>query len=116
MKTETVYFSNLGISIDYIIGQNASENFDIIDKANSSDLWFHAKDYSSAHVIATNVDKINKKNLKHIIKRGGLLCKQYTNKIKSMKQVEVIWTDINNVSKTEIQGTVFTHNTKTIII
>jgi predicted ribosome quality control (RQC) complex YloA/Tae2 family protein len=116
MKTETVYFSNLGLSIDYVIGQNANENFDIIDKANSNDLWFHAKDYSSAHVISTNIDTINKKNLKYIIKRGGLLCKQYTNKIKSMKNVEVIWTDINNVSKTETLGTVNTHNTKTIIV
>lgn len=116
MKTETVYFSNLGISIDYIIGQNANENFDIIDKANSNDLWFHAKDYSSAHVIATKIDTLNKKDLKYIIKRGGLLCKQYTNKIKSMKNVEVIWTDIHNVSKTKILGTVNIHSTKTIIV
>jgi len=44
-----------------------------------------------------------------------ILCKSNTNKIKSIKNIEIIYTFIKNVTKTDVLGCVVTKNTKTII-
>jgi len=51
----------------------------------------------------------------YIIKVGALLCKNNTNKLKSIKNVEIMYTYIKNIVKTEVPGCVISQNTKTII-
>jgi hypothetical protein len=60
-------------------------------------------------------DDLDKKQKQQIIKQGALLCKQYS-RMKSMKNVEIIYTKIENVEKTNIVGTVSTFKNKTILV
>jgi len=115
MKTENVFIKALNREIVFDIGKNQNENFDIIDNNEPNDLWFHAKDESSCHVICKLPNDIEKKNLRYIIKIGALLCKANTNKLKNVNNVPIIYTKLKNITKTEIAGCVQTQNTKTII-
>ena len=83
MKTETVFIQALDREILFYIGKNQKENFAVIDMGFEDDLWFHAKDESSCHVVCQIPDDIdiNKKELQSIIKTGALLCKNNTNKL-----------------------------------
>ena len=89
MKTEVVTFMNTSLEITYLIGENANDNFEILNKASGDDIWFHANNISSCHIIATNLQKCSKKERLIIIKRGAFLCKQNTSKIKSLQNIEI---------------------------
>jgi predicted ribosome quality control (RQC) complex YloA/Tae2 family protein len=117
MKIEKILIQRLDKEITFIIGKNKSENFEVIDMGSKNDLWFHADDISSCHVICLLSDIINidKKDLRYVIKTGALLCKNNTNKLKSLKNVEIIYTQIKNITKTDVEGCVITQNTKSII-
>ncbi len=117
MKTETIYFNHLQREITYYIGKNDKDNFEIIDASNPNDIWFHANNISSSHVILklSNIDtNIDKKDLRQLIKKGALLCKQNTNKLNNNNIFEFIYTEIKNIEKTDKIGCVITKNTKTI--
>ena len=116
MKTEILFLQGLNREITFYVGQNKHENFDVIDKGQPDDLWFHSNDMSSCHVIANVPDDLSNKQKKYVIKAGALLCKKYTNKLKNLNNVEIIYTKIKNVTKTKTPGCVTTQNTKTIII
>ena len=116
MKIEKILIQGLDREITFIIGKNKSDNFAVIDMGSENDLWFHAKDITSCHVVCLLSDTdIDKKDLRYIIKTGALLCKNNTNKLKSMKNVEIIYTQIKNITKTDCEGCVITRNTKSII-
>jgi predicted ribosome quality control (RQC) complex YloA/Tae2 family protein len=130
----TRYIPELKKMIVYKIGKDAQNNFELIDAADNNDLWFHLNNAPSCHVIAClkniqyttrddelpnfydiDFDSLNKKEKQQIITQGSLLCKQYS-KLKSLKNVEVIYTKIENIQKTDIPGSVLTKNTKIIIV
>jgi predicted ribosome quality control (RQC) complex YloA/Tae2 family protein len=115
MKTESIFIKEAKREVTYYIGKSQEENFSVIDKGNPDDLWFHAADISSCHVVCEVPDDINKKELRYIITTGALLCKNNTNKLKSIKNVNIIYTKISNVVKTDVPGCVLTNNTKTIV-
>ena len=116
MKTESIFIQVLKREIVFNIGQNQSENFEVIDSAEEHDLWFHAKNISSCHVICKLPNDIDKKDLRYIIKIGALLCKNNTNNLKSFKNVEIIYTQIKNITKTNKLGCVTATNTKNMIL
>ena len=64
--------------IVYKIGENSKDNFVIIDNSLPTDLWFHIEGCSSCHVIASIPQdiKLDKKQLRQIIKQGALVCKE----------------------------------------
>jgi predicted ribosome quality control (RQC) complex YloA/Tae2 family protein len=130
----TRFIPSLKINVLYKIGKNAKNNFELIDEADSHDIWFHIKDVSSCHVIAClkniryttrddelpnyydiDFDTLDKKEKQQIVTQGALLCKQFS-KLKSAKNVEVIYTKIEHVEKTNVLGTVLTKNTKVIVV
>jgi|TARA_B110000008_G_scaffold278186_1_gene321243 predicted ribosome quality control (RQC) complex YloA/Tae2 family protein len=113
--SKIISFPKLHIDVEYVIGKNAQENFEIIDDAEDHHIWFHVHGHSSSHVIAKLDDELNKKDLRYIIKQGAILCKQYS-KLKSNKNVEIVYTTIENITKTEIPGSVITENEKKITI
>ena len=115
MKTEIVFIKELKREVTYYIGKNQEENFSVIDKGNPDYLWFHAADISSCHVVCEVPDDINKKELRYIITTGALLCKNNTNKLKSIRNVNILYTKISNVIKTDVSGCVLTNNTKIIV-
>lgn len=118
MKTQVVYFDNIQKEIIYLIGENSVDNFGVIDASSDKDIWFHSKEGSSCHVVAKIPDhpSLNKKELLTIYKKGGLLCKLNTTKLKKQPNVEIIYTQIGNITKTNIDGLVHTTETKTIIL
>jgi predicted ribosome quality control (RQC) complex YloA/Tae2 family protein len=108
MKSEQVSIGNHLIT--YYIGQNAADNFDVIDKAESNtDLWFHAAAESSCHVVAILPSSVplDKKTYRQMVKRGALLCKQHTNKIRSVDKTAIVYAPILNVKKGAVIGQVF---------
>lgn len=116
MKIENLFLQGLNKEITFYIGQNKNENFDVIDKGKPNDLWFHANNLSSCHIVAIIPKDISNRDKKYIIKAGALLCKKYTNKLKYVKDVEIIFTQIKNVEKTNHPGCVIIKEKKEIIV
>jgi len=116
MKTEILFINGLNREITFYIGKNQNENFDVIDMGEDEDIWFHANNISSSHVVAIIPKDIIKKEIYYIIKTGALLCKINTNKLKSLKKVEFIYTQIKNIKKTDIVGCVNVENQKFITL
>jgi predicted ribosome quality control (RQC) complex YloA/Tae2 family protein len=106
-----------GIDIQYLIGENAKDNFRIIDLAKSSDIWFHVYEKSSCHIIAVLPSGValHKKEIQYIVKQGAVLCKQHS-RYASDKKVTIIYTTIDQVIKTNIPGMVETRYVKNIVI
>jgi len=117
MKIETVWIPSIAMDVEYVVGTSQKDHFDMIDESNPGDIWFHAKNESSCHVICRiPTAKIDRKQTHSVIKAGALLCKQYTNKLKSAKNVAIIYTPIRNITKTDVAGRVIALETKDILV
>ena len=116
MKEQPIFIQPLNQFITYKIGQNQSEHFSIIDSSGQNDFWFHANGESSCHVVCSVPPEIKKEDLRYLIKQGAVLCKQNTNKLKSQKNVEIIYAKIKDITKTNIAGSVNVLNSKIIKI
>ena len=117
MRKITKYIDAIKEYVEFRVGQNAKENFDLIDDSKADDIWFHISQVSSCHVVASiPVDKNYDKNiLKKIAVQGAVICKQFS-KYKSEKVVHVIYTPIHHLIKTPTVGAVSVEEYKTIII
>jgi len=114
---QEIQIPSLQCNVLYTIGKNSQSNFDIIDAASPNDLWFHIQGESSCHVIASiPLDKkLDKKQLRQIVTQGAVLCKSKS-RYKSNKNVSIIYTKVENVTKSDPVGTVIAENIKTIVI
>jgi predicted ribosome quality control (RQC) complex YloA/Tae2 family protein len=115
MKTISKYIDCINADIVFKIGQNAQDNFDMIDSAEPTDLWFHIDGRASLHVIVSIPEGVNKKQLLRIVTQGAVVCKQFS-KYASEKKVEIIYAKIQDVVKTNVVGSVTLTKSKTIII
>lgn len=116
MKTISKYIDCIKTDIVFRIGQNAAENFDIIDASSQTDLWCHISDAPSCHVVASLSDHpYDKKQLHKIAIQGAMLCKQ-NSKFRSDKNVAVVYCRIADLEKLETVGSVHLHRSKTIVI
>lgn len=89
--------------IIYKLGQNAQENFDLIDQAllNNKDYWWvHLNDYPSGHCIIETT-KINNQ----MINVAGRLIKMHS-KYDSLKSLKLVYTQVKNIKKTQTLGQV----------
>jgi predicted ribosome quality control (RQC) complex YloA/Tae2 family protein len=111
MKIYSTYIPKMKSFVEFKIGMNAEENFKIIDESSPNDIWFHINNRPSEHVVARIPENITKKGLSSIIKQGCNICKHHS-KYSSEKNVEVIYTKIENITKTIIIGTVEVKNEK----
>lgn len=116
MKIETIFVQGLNKEITFMIGKDKDDNFAIIDESDMTDLWIHANGHSSCHVVCKIPLGSNKKELKYIIKMGAILCKKYTNKLKSLQNVEFVYSDVKNVQKTNVIGCVTVSERKYITL
>ncbi len=90
LKTmKDIIFNNTHI----LIGQNASENWQIIDDSSNAYYWFHLKSFPSCHVIVQS-DDISQ----DLILYAAQLCKTHT-KYKNLTNVKVSYTPISNITK-----------------
>lgn len=114
---QEILIPSLQKKILYTVGKNSQNNFDIIDAASPNDLWFHIESESSCHVIASvPIEiKLDKKQLRQIVTQGAVLCKSKS-RYKSNKDVSIIYTKVENITKSQPVGTVIAENTKVIVI
>lgn len=107
MKTITRYIEAIKCNIEYHVGGNAQENFELIDASSPIDIWFHIHQSSSCHVVANIPQdlKLDKKQLLKIVVQGAVICKE-SSKQRSEKNVEVVYTKIENVTKSNPIGSV----------
>jgi predicted ribosome quality control (RQC) complex YloA/Tae2 family protein len=117
MKIFRRYICAISNYIEYWVGDNEVENFEIIDRAKLDDLWFHVDQQSSCHVIAVlpEENKYDKKQLHKIAIQGSVLCKQFS-RYKEKKNVPIMYTNIGKVNKTEKIGAVHVDSYKIITI
>ncbi len=97
------------------MGNNAEENWKIIDDSSQNDIWFHLENVPSPHIIL----KTDNNDLKHFNKQTFIhcasLCKE-NSKYSNSKKISVIFTKIKNVNKADTVGSVTTSNTKNIVL
>jgi predicted ribosome quality control (RQC) complex YloA/Tae2 family protein len=110
MKLELFNYKSNDYSI--VIGQNKNDNFEIIDAANETDIWFHVQGESSCHIILKNTGSV-KEIPKQVVKRCAYLCK-INSKAKTQSQCSVMYTPVNNVTKTKIIGQVTVNTYKLV--
>lgn len=87
MNTTYEYNSN----INYKLGKNKHENWEIIKLSESNDLWFHLNSFPSGHLVL-NYNNISKKNIKissQIVKDNS--------KYKTIPNVKVVYCPISNI-------------------
>jgi predicted ribosome quality control (RQC) complex YloA/Tae2 family protein len=115
-REESIFIPSLSKNILFRIGKNAEGNFQIIDLSKEDDLWFHISGASSAHVIAVvPYFALDKKQKRDLVKRGAVLCKKYS-KYAGAKNVEIDYTEIRNVKKTDVVGSVIINHSRTQVI
>lgn len=115
--TKSIEIPKVGCVVNFHIGENALDNFHIIDAADSRDLWFHVDGHSSCHVIAdiSSIENVNRKNISYIITQGAVLCKQYS-RYANQTNVGIIYTRVADVEKTTTPGLVMVQNQKRVVI
>ena len=96
---------------EIVIGQNAKENWEIIDLASPTDIWFHLSKFSSCHLICSPNRELTNKEIAYLAN----MCKEYTKKCANMRNVYVNFTQVKNIRKhkTDI-GAVFMKKYKTV--
>lgn len=110
MKEEFIVDNKIEKEMIYWIGENAQDNWDIIDKSDQKDIWFHLSNHPSAHIIlrmnGIPLKKISKRTLIHC----AVQCKKHSkfSDISNKQKIYVIYTEIKNVSKADKPGAVYT--------
>ena len=116
MKHISKYIGSIKTDIEFRIGSNAHENFDLIDDSHPNDLWFHVNQSPSCHVVAKIRDNIYDKKQQHKIAiQGAILCKQFS-KCKSERSVSIMVAPIHCITKTKKIGCVTVDAYSTIVI
>jgi predicted ribosome quality control (RQC) complex YloA/Tae2 family protein len=127
MKEHSVSYQDRNFTIR--IGQNARENWDLIDNSDSFDLWFHVEDKPSGHVIIR--EQLNNKNKSNtntntntkndffgypheVILLAAEYCKSQS-KEKGIK-TPIVYTTIDNIKKGKDVGSVIVKNSKRIVL
>lgn len=111
MKKFIHYDNILNYELKIYVGENAQENWKLLDSSTQNSLWFHLDKFSSPHVIVELYD--NKKISNTTINYAALLCKTYS-KYKNIRNIYVIYTTIKNIKKGSNVGSVITKNTKRV--
>ena len=107
MKVIKRYIDAIKQELDFHVGQNAADNEQILRDSGINDYWFHLEGTSSAHVIAKIPEtlSLDKKELQKVLKQGAVICKEVS-KLKSQKNVKIVFGSVEDVSLTEVVGCV----------
>jgi predicted ribosome quality control (RQC) complex YloA/Tae2 family protein len=97
------------------VGKNQQENDYIIRTSSQTSLWFHLKDFPSAHATVTNIKKPGVYG-KDVIFRVATLVKDAAKQgVNNLQKVSVNYLPIKNVKRTEIPGKVILTKSPKII-
>jgi len=104
MKTEIFTYGSAEYTIN--IGKNKDENWQLIDNASGTDIWFHIDGQPSCHVVLNNDQKVKLRDIpRQVLKRCAYLCK-INSAAKTMPKCNVIYTVMSEIKKTDIVGQV----------
>jgi|UniRef100_A0A6C0IJY5 predicted ribosome quality control (RQC) complex YloA/Tae2 family protein len=117
MITKNLFIPAISSEIEFYIGENAQDNFDMIDMCKPTDMWFHLHNASSSHVIANmpSDKNYNRRQISKIIIQGAKFCKEHS-KARSNKDTEIIYTRLVNIVKTQVVGQVNVGESKIVTI
>jgi len=110
----TIIFEYDNVEYTIHIDRYKYNNFELIDDSMDSDIWFHVHGEPSCHVILKNSGKL-RDIPRQVIKRCAYLCK-INSKAKTNKKSTIIYTQLENVVKTEIVGQVAVQSYKSVEI
>ena len=82
------------------IGENAKENWALIDASESEWWWFHLKSFPSSHVVLETSEPTNEELI-----AAATWCKD-TTKYRNLKNLKVSYCQIKNIKKAEKAGSV----------
>jgi len=94
----------------YWLGKNAQDNWDIIKKSHNNWLWFHLDKFPSGHVI---ICKISNLITNEEIIFASKLCIS-NSKYKLMKNLGVVYCEINNLNLGKDIGSVFYNSNRKV--
>ena len=110
------HFDFLEDLLIFTAGKNATENQTLLIAAEPTDLWFHVANVPSSHLIVKINDlKLTKIQKKKIITRAAILLKSIS-KQNNISKLEIIYTNVDNVMLTDIDGLVNIVKFKSIVI
>lgn len=98
MKEDLTFINN-----KIIIGKNANGNDILVKNADDNDYWFHLADFPSCHVVIKNSTEYPITN--EMIMHCANLTKLNT-KYQNVPNIKVHYTQIKNVTRTDIPGLV----------
>lgn len=101
-KLKTLKMDGITTPLIVKIGENASDNWTLIDEAEPDYYWFHLTKFPSSHVILCHTGDITKS----IILECATLCKEHS-KYKNLKNVKVDYTHCKNLIKGSKVGEVY---------
>lgn len=84
------------------IGENAKDNWNLLDQSDDNDILFHLTSFPSCYVILKDGEKIDEV----ILEKSAKICLQNT-KYRRMKNVYVDYTPVSNAEKGEKIGELF---------
>lgn len=88
------------------VGANQAENDALIKKAPQHAMWFHLKDFPSAHAVVVNTAKAGTYDAE-VIRRAAMLVKERAAPgVRTLKNVGVNYLLIKYVRRTETPGKV----------
>ena len=92
-----------------LIGQNAKENWNIIDDSEDEDIWFHLDNVPSCHMVAQTIRNLTDSEIQMI---ANMFCEYSKSNSRN-----VIFSEIKNVKKNKSKiGSVFVENKKLITL
>jgi len=103
-------------NVECLVGQSQTDNDLVIYSGDNTDIWFHAADVSSCHVVVKVPPHTSNNQMRYLVKAGAGLCKQNTKKLSSEKRVKFHYTCLANVSKTHVPGRVGLTNIREIVV
>ena len=110
---ETIYNG-----IKYVIGQNAKENYNILDQAykiNCDYIWFHLNSFPSCFVIMySTLYELKPNNIHDYLTYGANLCKQNT-KYRNLADLKICYTQLKKLKKTNKIGEIIISGKRNII-
>jgi predicted ribosome quality control (RQC) complex YloA/Tae2 family protein len=108
LQTKTTHMYSEIFNGDYTIqvGANQAENDALIKKAPQHAMWFHLKDFPSAHAVVVNTAKAGAYDA-DIIRRAAMLVKHRAAPgVRSLQNVGVNYLPAKYVRRTETPGKV----------
>ena len=67
-------------NVVFHIGQNCSENDNLFKTMPDNSIWFHLDSQTSSHVYCISNNKLTKKDMKEVIKKGAELVRLWSKK------------------------------------